>query len=79
MFKGIIVKFILIHINSILVSFLSFKGTTDAYKKPIAHNKYLFPLLYLLSDCISAESVPQILSLNDEQTFLFLNFVIIGL
>ena len=32
----------------------------------IAHNKYLIPLLYLLNDCISAESTPQILSLNDE-------------
>ena len=34
--------------------------------KSIAHNKYLFPLLSLLSGCISAKSTPQILSLKDE-------------
>ena len=64
----------------ILTPFLSFKVTNHAYllNKSIAHNKYLIPLLYLLSDCISAKSLPQILSLNDEQTFIFLNFLIIG-
>ena len=51
-----------------LVPFLSFTGATQAYllNKSIAHNKYLVPLFYLLSDCISAKSTPQILSLNDE-------------
>ena len=34
--------------------------------KSMAHNKYLIPLLYLLNDCISAKSTPQILSLNEE-------------
>ena len=29
-------------------------------------------------NCISAKSTPQILSLNDENTFLLLNFLIIG-
>ena len=53
---------------TILVPFLSFIGITHTYllKKPIAHNKYLFPLLCLLSDCILAKSIPQILSLKDE-------------
>ena len=45
----------------------------------MAHNKYLTPLLYLLNDCISAKSTPQILSLKEENTFLFLNFLIIAL
>ena len=41
---------------------------TTAYllKEPIAHSKYLIPLLYLLNDFISAKSTPQILSLIDE-------------
>ena len=61
--------------------FLSFKGTTLAYllKISITHNKNLNPLLNLLNNYISAKSTPQILSLNDEYTFLFLNFLIIGL
>ena len=48
--------------------FLSFKGTTHAYllKRSMAHNKYLIPLLYLLINCMSAKSTPQILSLNKE-------------
>ena len=33
----------------------------------------------LLINCISAGSAPQILSIKDECTFLFLNFLIIGL
>ena len=66
---------------TILIPFLSFKGTTQAYllKIPITHNKNLIHLLYLLNNCISAKSGPQILSLNAEYTFLFLNFLIIGL
>ena len=73
-------KIIFLNALTILVPFLSFIGTTYAYllNKSIAHNKYLIPLLYLLSDCISAKSTLQILSLNDEQTFLFLNFLVIG-
>ena len=53
--------------------FLSFKGTTQAYlrKISITHNKNLIPLLYLLNNCISTKSTPQILSLNVEYTFLF--------
>ena len=63
-----------------LIPFLSFKGTTQAYlpKISITHNKDLIPLLYLLNNCMSAKSTPQILSLNAEYTFLFLNFVMIG-
>ena len=61
--------------------FLSFKGTTQAYllKITITHNKNLLPLLYLLNNYISAKSTPQILSLNVEYTFLFLNFLMMGL
>ena len=61
--------FEIIFLNALttLVSFLSFIEITHAYllNKSIAHNKYLFPLFYLLSDCISAKSTPQILSLNE--------------
>ena len=61
--------------------FLSFKGTTQAYllKISITHNKNLRPLLYLLNNYISAKSTPKILSLNVEYTFLFLNFLMMGL
>ena len=53
---------------AIIIPLLSFKGTTLVYllKISIAHNKYLIPLLYLLIDCVPAESTPQILSLKDE-------------
>ena len=37
------------------------------------------PLLYLLINCISSRSAPQILPLKDERTFRFLHFLIIGL
>ena len=37
----------------------------------IAQNKCLISLLYLLVNFISANSTLQILSLNEEQTFLF--------
>ena len=64
-----------------LTPFLSFKGTTHAYlmNKSITHKRYLIPLLYLLINCISAKSTPLILSLKEEYTLLFLNFLIIGL
>ena len=64
-----------------LIPFLSFKGTTHAYllKISITHNKNLIPLLYLLNNCISAKSTPQILSINAACTFLFSNFLIMGL
>ena len=60
---------------------LSFKGVAQAYllKISIIHNKNLNPLLNLLDNCISAKSTPQILSLNEEYTFLFLNLLIIAL
>ena len=45
----------------------------------MTHNTNLIPLLRLLVNCISARSAPQILTLNDEYAFLFLNFLIIGL
>ena len=43
------------------------------------HNKHLNPLLNLLINCISAKSMPQILSIKSECTFLLLNLLIIGL
>ena len=45
----------------------------------ITHNKNLNPLLNLPTSCISAKSAPQILSIKDECTFLFLSILIIGL
>ena len=45
----------------------------------ITHNNNLNPLLNLLINCISARSAPQILCIKGECTFLFLNFLIIGL
>ena len=43
------------------------------------HNKNLNPLLNLLINCLSTRSAPQILSIKDVCTFLFLNFLIIHL
>ena len=37
------------------------------------------PLLNLLINCIPAKSAPKILSLKDEHTFRFSNFLVIGL
>ena len=45
----------------------------------ITHNKNLNPLLDLLIKCISTRSALQILSIKSDCTFLFLNFLIIGL
>ena len=45
----------------------------------ITHNKNVNPLLNLLINRISARSAPQILSVKGECTFLFLNFLIMGL
>ena len=60
---------------------LSFKGTIYAYflKISIIHNKKRIPLLNLLINCISARSVPQILSIKVGCTSLSLNFQIICL
>ena len=44
----------------------------------ITHSKNLNPILNLLINYISAKSAPHILSLNGEYTFIFLNFLIIG-
>ena len=64
-----------------LIPFLSFNGTTNAYllNKSIAHKRYLIPLFFLLNDCMPAKSSPHILSLNCEYTFILLNFLITGL
>ena len=64
-----------------LIPFLSFNGITNAYllNKSIAHKIYLISLFFLLNDCMSAKSIPHILSLNCEYTFLLLKFLIIGL
>ena len=66
---------------TIQLPLLLFEKATQAYlkNKSIAHNKYLIPLLYLLSDCISAKSTPQILLIKDEWTFFLLKFLIICL
>ena len=55
-------------------TFLSFKEITHAYllKVSITHNKNLNLLLKFLINCISVKSASQILSLNKEQTLLFL-------
>ena len=45
----------------------------------ITHNKKRIPLLNLLINFISAKSAAQILSIKGECTFLFLDFLIIGL
>ena len=44
----------------------------------MTHNKSLIPLSSLCINCISAISTAQILSLKQEYTFLFSNFLIIG-
>ena len=61
-------EIIFLNALTILVPHLSFIGRTQAYlrNKSIARYKYLIPLLYLVSDGISAKSTPQILPLNDE-------------
>ena len=60
--------------------FLFLKGITHTYllKISITHNKKRILLLSLLICCISGRSAHQILSLNDEYTFHFLKFLIIG-
>ena len=45
----------------------------------ITHNKSLNPLQNLLMSFTSARSAPQILSIKDECTFRFSNFLLIGL
>ena len=45
----------------------------------MAHNKNQNLLLYLRINCISARSAPELLSLKNEYTLRFLNFVILGL
>ena len=45
----------------------------------ITYNKKHIPLFNLLINCKLARSAPQILSLEDEYTFLSFNFLIIGL
>ena len=63
----------------IVISFLSYKGITQAYLLYIANNEKQTLLLKLFINCISARSVPQIMSQKDECTFWFSNFLIIGL
>ena len=45
----------------------------------MTHNKNLIPLLYLLINCVSAKSAPQMFSVKEEYNQRFLNFLIIGL
>ena len=52
------------------------------FQRDIAYNLLLIKkklVLNLLINCISARSAPQLLSIKDECTFLFLKFLIIGL
>ena len=65
----------------IVIPFLSFKGITHAYllKISITHNKKQITLLNLLVKYISAKSTPQMLSIKGKYTFLFWDFLIIGL
>ena len=65
----------------IVILFLSFKGITRGYllKISITHNKNLNPLVNVLIKYISSRSTSQILSLKNESTYIFLNFLIIGL
>ena len=49
------------------------------FKKSIIDNKKQNTLLNLLNNYVSARSGPQILSLKDEYTFRFSNFLMIGL
>ena len=64
----------------ILITFLSFKGTTHTYllKILMTHNKKWNPSPYLLINSISTRLVPGIVSLKDEYTLPFSNFLIIG-
>ena len=48
-------------------------------KISITHNKKRVPLLSLLLNCVSTRYAPQILPIKGDRTFLFLNFLIIGL
>ena len=52
---------------------LSFKAKTHAYllETSIAHNKNNLHLLNLLINWISGKSAPKMLSLNDENTYVF--------
>ena len=65
----------------IVLPFLSFKGIihTCLLKISITHNKKQISLLNLLINCISTRSVPKILSMKGDCTFLFFNILIIGL
>ena len=66
---------------AIVIPFLLFKGTSDAYllKISITHDKNRIRSLNLLINCTLALSAPQILPLKDEYTFRFSNFLIIVL
>ena len=63
-----------------IMLFLSFNRTINAYllKKLITNNENRISLLYLLINCISLRSASQMLSLKDEYTLCFFNFLIIG-
>ena len=58
-----------------------FKGATHAHLWKISktHNRKRIPLLNLLINYLSARSAPHILSIKDECTFRFPNFLVIGL
>ena len=45
----------------------------------MTHSKNQIPLIYLLVNCVSAESACEMLTLRNVYTFHFLDFLIIGL
>ena len=65
----------------IVIPLSSFRGITHAYllKISITHNKKRLPLFNLLINCILARSALQISSIKGDCSFIFLNFLIIGL
>ena len=62
-----------------VIAFLSFKESAPAYLLQMSHVKNQNLLLNLLINCISATSARQTLSIKDEYTFRFSNFLRIGL
>ena len=78
--SGFLLDYFKIFWNVIVIPFLFFKGMTQSYLLLIAitHSKNLNPKSFIKISCISVKSVPKILSIKGEFTFLLLNFIIIG-
>ena len=65
----------------IVIPFLFFKKITFAYlvKISITRNRKRIHFLNLINNYISVRSVPQLLSIKGDFTFLLLDFLIVGL